>query len=1174
MSILQQAVQDEGFEYDSSWMPWKAEKDAPPGAFGDRQFAADLEDARAACPGVLLFRKRLVGKDQAASAYSQGLAVFIVGEQATGGINQDQWDNTVAEFDRLLKGSAPKSQSTRFLRVLGPTFTGSLRSLERDLKAALSDRRMAKEFPAGARVLSGSVTSCAEIQRFDTDSRKLPKKVTFGTFQENDALHIFRFLDYIAGQGTAANDVAILSEDETAYAALPSDPTADDGCDFRYPHDNRPMHLTYPRDISALRDAYEKESVFDSGNGLKEHAAHPILRDIAGSETAIDEITDTIPAYSGSVSAVAQEAYLYGVVSFLRTHHARYLVLRCTNPLDFLFLTRFFHRAYPEARIVTIGSDMLFRREIDTTEFRGVLSLSSYPLLPRGQHWAKITEADWEKEPHEHLVFESHLSEGTYIAARYLLQEDTGAGSNDAQSPVELARAFPTPDYAAPFWSMPARETPDLAQPDTWLTVVGRDGYWPLAVLGIPEGQSSGEQHFYTKGLVKMLEMLPFPHKQHLEQKGAKPPPPTPVQLSKGDSQHYEEPSGNHNLLISQPLPWLVAVMFSTCLSFYQIWGMVRGNRRSSDGIFSVFRKAKDGSLTLLQSVSCALAVMPLIELTFVRFIPRDVNRVSSQPGSLRLWSYFAVILVLAMAATLFRRWISQGKWLIAALGCYFFALASFCAIYGYAFAMQLDETTAVPLFYRMSHLTDGVSPLVPILLLTAGFYLWAWQAMAGNLIVAKGCPTLPEADSQSKPRSKKQFSKPWYSLKGLKQRYRKLRGSTYYKLIGYAAAARRGACLLPPSASRVSQALGKRILKIAHPVSITLKIAIVPVLLILAALLCFGFKNLPLLSLEGKSFNLVINLTLLFALVLTSAEAARMYWTWIRLRKLLHALARLRLRRTLAQLRPIEANSIWAVSGNVRRFQYGLFVRQFEAANRFLQLPLAASGIQPQLEELKTYGSAFIERTEKAVDAGAAFDVHVTSPGHAPADIRNMLSDEAAHMYRFLSEVWQRETESLDLTTSGSDTEGEDKKCPALPLSKCEKVKAAEEFLSYHYIAFIQNIIARMRTMTLSMTFLFVAVCFAISFYPFVPRTEIAVWMMLNLALIGGAVAYVYAGMERDEILSYIANSKPGQLGAEFWLKLGGFLIGPVIGIITTQFPAIADTVLQSLQPGLDAIK
>jgi hypothetical protein len=141
------------------------------------------------------------------------------------------------------------------------------------------------------------------------------------------------------------------------------------------------------------------------------------------------------------------------------------------------------------------------------------------------------------------------------------------------------------------------------------------------------------------------------------------------------------------------------------------------------------------------------------------------------------------------------------------------------------------------------------------------------------------------------------------------------------------------------------------------------------------------------------------------------------------------------------------------------------------------------------------------------------------------------------------------------------------------MELSKDETVRAAEEFVCFHYIAFIQNIMARMRTMTLSMAMLFLGVCLAISFYPFVPRTEIGIWMIANLAVIGVSVIFVYVAMERDATLSYIADTRPGHLSSAFWIKSAAFLVGPVIGILTTQFPAIADSVLAWVQPGLDAL-
>ena len=437
MVMIEQAAQDEGFTYNSSWLPWQQGESGNRSALGDVQHQNDLVDEREACPGVLLFRSAEPQKAQqspeeaAAQPFASGLVVFVVGEQPTGGVNHDQWQNAVAWL-RSHAHPAPNDRRS-VLRVLGPTFSGSMESLERDLAvdyASAMPTDLTKVFPS-AQVFSGSVSSCAQIVSLEQQLQQWTKPVQFGTFQENDDLQIFRFLSFMKQQGNEPSETAILSEDETAYARLPGqvqesengkDKAASDPCNFDYAWDNRPLHLVYPRDISALRDAYEKQSVFaTSGSGESEHAAHAILREETEEKAEGESASDTIPHYSGRVEALTQEAYLYGVVGYLRTHHTRFLVLRCTNPLDYLFLTRFFHRAYPQARVVTVGSDLLFRREIDTTEFRGVLALSSYPLLPRDQHWSRIDDDNWGRTLHNHLIFENGLMEGIYLAGRYLL---------------------------------------------------------------------------------------------------------------------------------------------------------------------------------------------------------------------------------------------------------------------------------------------------------------------------------------------------------------------------------------------------------------------------------------------------------------------------------------------------------------------------------------------------------------------------------------------------------------------------------------------------------------------------------------------------------------------------------------------------------------------------------
>ena len=56
MALLVQAAQDQGYDYNSSWLPWKSESSPALSHLGDRQYADDLSSQRENCPGVVLFR--------------------------------------------------------------------------------------------------------------------------------------------------------------------------------------------------------------------------------------------------------------------------------------------------------------------------------------------------------------------------------------------------------------------------------------------------------------------------------------------------------------------------------------------------------------------------------------------------------------------------------------------------------------------------------------------------------------------------------------------------------------------------------------------------------------------------------------------------------------------------------------------------------------------------------------------------------------------------------------------------------------------------------------------------------------------------------------------------------------------------------------------------------------
>jgi hypothetical protein len=95
-----------------------------------------------------------------------------------------------------------------------------------------------------------------------------------------------------------------------------------------------------------------------------------------------------------------------------------------------------------------------------------------------------------------------------------------------------------------------------------------------------------------------------------------------------------------------------------------------------------------------------------------------------------------------------------------------------------------------------------------------------------------------------------------------------------------------------------------------------------------------------------------------------------------------------------------------------------------------------------------------------------------------------------------------------------------------------------------------------------------------AISSYPFDPRPGLAEAMLALFLLQGTVITMVYARMHRDSTLSHLTNTNPGELGMDFWVKLAAAGAAPVMGLLATFFPEIANFVSTWLQPGLQSVK
>src|SRR4029077_13122913 len=511
IEIMQQAAQDNQYSYDSSWLPWSEGKEYT--RLPDQQTADDLQSFQESQPGVLLFRNAL--NHPGDSPYKKGLAVFVVSELPTGGINQGQFDNALAWMERLGALSAERD-----LRILGPTFSGSLPSLYRSLHFyRLRPFANTKKI----RVSSGSVSSDSyyywfkgkleseQLGTFETamegdsvmvdrfcqyiDSQKYSTgRVAFlsgdetafgteqlGTFEtamEGDSVMVDRFCQYIDSQKYSTGRVAFLSEDETAFGTEPISET-DTKYEKRWwpqkgPHDSKqglctysggPTYLYYPRDIASLRSAYEKQSIFSAGKqSANTNNDSTTLRGDLSEPTSSEH--DTVRTYGGQLTPLAQESVLIAITDVLREKKIDFVVLRSTNTLDQIFLSQFLRRSTPDVRIVLDGADLLFRRGAEGASLRGVMLLSTYPLLIWEQDWT-ATKLDGSGESYR--MFGEDVAEGQYIAARGLFP--------DRGSSVRIA------NYAPPAWARLTVNADEDKRPATWLTVIGHRQFWPVAVL-------------------------------------------------------------------------------------------------------------------------------------------------------------------------------------------------------------------------------------------------------------------------------------------------------------------------------------------------------------------------------------------------------------------------------------------------------------------------------------------------------------------------------------------------------------------------------------------------------------------------------------------------------------------------------------------------------------------
>lgn len=1140
IDAIQEAVQTDGYLFSRAYMPWD-NKDHPEATdVRVRLSQSDYQGGKENLPGLMIFHGT---PDNGETEIRRDLFVFVVGETPTGGINKPEFHMAVKAIQDICAGepACKPSPAAGTLFILGPTFSGSLYSLADILRSEV------KESFSSVLVHSGSASSRETIDwftRFGADLEKQEKLQSgFRTFQESSDYSVAHLLALVAQQGYRADEVAVLSEDETAYGNAkarsykPEPDTKSAGAiacrqadlkECAVDHAADVVHLYFPRDIAQLRSAYQhdlqEQNSAGSGKTLPRSTLQLNLEDTGNDD-------DSVQVYSRGQTPLSQEAVMMEIVTNLRKHRVNFVVLEATNPLDALFLIRYLRAAYSEGRIVSIDTDLLLPREVNDSSLHGVMEISSYSLIPGvGDDVARPAGA--VSGDHVDRVFPSNYTAGVFNVLLSLLTiQDMGGQPARPCPPTPQYPWSPTDQTSVP---LPCADLPKAAYaeygwpslggppetircalaPPLWLTVLSRDGYWPVALLDT----------FHS-------DKLP-------------PGPPSEIHAVQGAACLI--PLSKH-----APEPWrlLCCFIIGLVLTYTSLiwWSSIESTSRVGANFAPIDALWRNRVL-----FAADLVIYSTLLSLFWPWVHWTTNFHDTLFG-LALLALLAGVF-LAFPADLQ----SRGAPILANL----FRIVAF-ALSGLALYVFTRGTNSVVNFrlHRYVHIASGVSPLMPFLLLSAASLWWCWYTLAGLVLWdQRGIEFLPTVADLLE-----------------------IKGDSAEE---------------PPSRARLHALTLERnaaLLEGLRPTGAPSRVLLPAIITILLSLVVIGVHH-PVRSLEGSEYDVVYGLCVVFAAFVMLCESFRLLVVWLEVRRLLIAFERLPLRRAFQRIKTSSTGALWRLGGSAFEDFLPIVAREFEALVRLKNSSPHDSELMRVLKSTdevhKELGAWVQKLQQKAVETKSNTEtgnansrmrsgalavrlyfsrtgIEASKSGKAMINsLQAQLASACAETLKYLNVAWDKET--TPVIPDRTDYEQYKSQGSEIP----SPTRFAEDFVCLFYFNFIASVFMRMRTLVMTIAGIYVLMLLSFSCYPFEPKAAFHTLTILLFLLIVGLVGFVFAQMHRDATLSRITNTKPGELGLDFWIRLVSFAAVPLFSLLTAQFPGMSGLLFSWMQPALQALK
>ena len=513
--------------------------------------------------------------------------------------------------------------------------------------------------------------------------------------------------------------MALLTESETGLGWHFADPKTSGGDQIVY---------RYPREISRLRSAYGDQEL-RAVVGAQQQT--PSFRRILGFRLFdIGPSTDSTPVMATNQTPLSQDAILEEIARAMQRDGIKLAGIVATDIFDALFIARYLRDACPDIRLFSFDSDLLYEKGAEDFPFDGTLALSTYPLMPSNQTWTDLHRSGkgtTGKDATIHTIeertlFPSRGAEGTYNAMRILLVRSKYVPTKPNMEGEEQLAEYFDPTSCDPLPTGGALQ-PGCVTPPIWLTVVTRDGYWPLAVAPVStENKESIPAHGPSTF---------FPPQQN----GRMVSWPSPDNKSKFG---LDAPPRVWRLfweLTVLSLSWYFFSHFIACAS-----GPSSLGARQGFTYLNLWPDEEGWQARLCYLLVCSLSLLAFYGIYILPLVA--ISNYTNSPGLAFARSlaeiFFVAFFALACSPALrFGKGHKSGaEWpdtwhygILALSGVFivFFTVQTFRL-----FPLGLDpldprftHQEAFFMAYRSLHLASGVSPVLPLLALLAAYFVW-----------------------------------------------------------------------------------------------------------------------------------------------------------------------------------------------------------------------------------------------------------------------------------------------------------------------------------------------------------------------------------------------------------------------------------------------------------------